>query len=58
MNDITSRLSADKEAQLARDLRASGPNHASDCAIWVGEYCDCVVGKDQRETRESWEHAR
>ena len=32
--------------------------HASDCSIWVGEDCDCITGKDARETRLSWGHAR
>lgn len=22
--------------------------HASDCAVWVGENCDCVTGKEAR----------
>lgn len=26
-------------------LRASYP-HASDCAVWVSEPCDCITGRD------------
>ena len=58
MNDITSRLSTDKEADLAQKLKEFREPHASDCAVWVNEECDCETGKDERETRLSWEHAR
>lgn len=46
MNDIGSRLSADKEAELAAELSAFRMPHASDCAVWVNEECDCETGKE------------
>ena len=27
---------------------ADNSTHSSDCAHWVGEPCDCVVGKDSQ----------
>lgn len=34
-------------SEILRDARMAmdGANHASDCAFWVDEPCDCVTGK-------------
>lgn len=29
--------------------------HASDCASWVGETCDCVTAKDATDWRDDWQ---
>ncbi len=48
IRDVESKI-GDESARLSHKAfeksRASS-NHASDCARWVNESCDCVIGKD------------
>lgn len=54
MNDLSSRHTAEYEADLSKRLLQQQSAHASDCAIWVLEECDCIVGRpDMAAERKS-----
>jgi hypothetical protein len=44
--DFDSATAIAESSGAAVDALPLSYPHASDCSIWVGERCDCVIGRD------------